>query len=74
MKNKLLLSSIRKIKSSYKRFISLMFLSILGVGFYVGIKASAPNMIITLDNYLDAQNMHDIDKRYYNKNESSLIA
>ncbi len=61
MKNKLLLSSIRKIKSSYKRFISLMFLSILGVGFYVGIKASAPNMIITLDNYLDAQNMHDIE-------------
>ena len=61
MKNKLLLSSIRKIKSSYKRFLSLMFLSLLGVGFYVGIKASAPNMVITLDNYLDAQNMHDIE-------------
>ena len=61
MKNKLLLSSVRKIKSSYKRFLSLMFLSLLGVGFYVGIKASAPNMVITLDNYLDAQNMHDIE-------------
>lgn len=61
MKNKLLLSSIRKIKSSYKRFLSLMFLSILGVGFFVGIKATAPNMIITLDNYLDKQKMHDIE-------------
>lgn len=61
MKNKLLLSSVRKIKSSYKRFISLMFLSILGVGFFVGLKATAPNMIITLDNYLDSRNMHDIE-------------
>lgn len=61
MKNKLLLSSFRKIKSSYKRFLSLMFLALLGVGFYVGIKATAPNMVITLDNYLDSQNVHDIE-------------
>lgn len=61
MKNKLLISSIRKIKSSYKRFISLLFMALLGVGFFVGIKASGPDMLKTLDNYLDEYNVYDIE-------------
>ena len=46
MKNKLLVSNLRKIGSSYKRFLSLFFLSLLGVGFFVGIKSAAPDMKI----------------------------
>lgn len=61
MKNKLLTSSIRRIKSSYKRFISLLFMSLLGVGFFVGIKAAGPDMLKTLDSYLDKYNVYDIE-------------
>ena len=61
MKNKLLISNLRKIKSSYKRFISLMCMALLGVGFYAGIKATSPNMLKTLDNYLDEQNVYDLE-------------
>lgn len=61
MKNKLLTSSIRRIKSSYKRFISLLFMALLGVGFFVGIKASGPDMLKTLDSYLDEYNVYDIE-------------
>ncbi len=61
MKNKLLVSNIRKISSSYRRFLSLLFLSLLGVGFFVGIKASAPDMNITIDKYLDSVNFYDLE-------------
>ena len=61
MKNKLLVSNLRKIGSSYKRFLSLFFLSLLGVGFFVGIKSAAPDMKITLDKYLDSVNYYDIE-------------
>ena len=60
MKNKLLLSNIRAIKSSYKTFISLMCISLLGVGFFVGIKTTAPDMIYTFDNYYDDLNVYDV--------------
>ena len=60
MKNKLLLSNIRAIKSSYKTFISLMCISLLGVGFFVGIKTTAPDMIYTFDKYYDDLNVYDV--------------
>ncbi len=61
MKNALLISNIRRIKSSKKRFLSLLLMSLLGVGFFVGIKATSPDMLNTLDNYLDEQNVYDIE-------------
>lgn len=61
MKNKLLLSSIRRIITSYKRFISLSCMALLGVGFYAGIKACSPDMLKTIDNYLNSQNVYDIE-------------
>ena len=60
MKNKLLLSNLRAIKSSYKTFISLMCISLLGVGFFVGIKTTAPDMIYTFDKYYDDLNVYDV--------------
>ena len=61
MKNKLLISGIRKILSSRRKFISLLCLALLGVGFYGGIKATSPDMQKTLDNYLDEQHFYDIE-------------
>ena len=60
MKNKLLLSNLREIKSSFKRFISLVIISLLGVGFFVGIKVSSVDMLESLDSYLDDAKIYDI--------------
>ena len=52
MKNMLFVNTIRKIKDTHKKFISLMCMSLLGVGFFVGIKSSSPNMLDTINTYL----------------------
>ena len=51
MKNKLLKHIFMKIKDNYKRFLSLLCMALLGVGFYAGIQAASPDMIKTLDNF-----------------------
>ncbi len=61
MKNKLIQHIFRKIKNNYKRFISLLCMSLLGVGFYAGIKATSPDMIKTLDTFFDSQEVYDIE-------------
>ena len=61
MKNKLFLSTIRTIRNTKKKFFSLLCLSLLGVGFFVGIKATSPDMIKTLDTYLDEASFYDIE-------------
>ena len=60
MKN-LWLSSLRKISSTKRKFLSLLCLALLGVGFYAGIKATSPDMTDTLDNYLKEQNAYDLE-------------
>ena len=61
MKNRLIQHIFRKIKNNYKRFISLLCMSLLGVGFYAGIKATSPDMLKTLDNFFDNQEVYDIE-------------
>ena len=60
-KNRILTSSYRKIKNNFKRFLSLLCMALLGVGFYAGIQAASPDMLNTLDSYLDTQNVYDIE-------------
>ena len=60
MKTALLKDSVREIKNTYKRFISILLMAFLGVGFFAGIRATSPDMIDTLDNYYDSQNVYDI--------------
>ncbi len=60
-KDKLLVSSIRKIKNTYRRFLSLLCMSLLGVGFFAGIKATSPDMLKSLDLFMDNQNVYDIE-------------
>ena len=61
MKKALLKDSIKEIKNTYKRFISILLMAFLGVGFFAGIRATSPDMIDTIDQYYDTQNVYDIE-------------
>lgn len=61
MKKSLLKDSIRQIKNTFKRFLSLVLIVLLGVGFFAGLKASSPDMKEAVDTYFDKQNMMDIE-------------
>lgn len=61
MKNKLLKHIFMKIKDNYKRFLSLLCMALLGVGFYAGIQAASPNILKTLDTFYDENNVYDIE-------------
>lgn len=59
-KNKINVSCIREIKHSFKRFLSLLVMSLLGVATFVGIKMAAPDMMKSIDKYYDNSNLYDI--------------
>lgn len=48
------------IYKSKKRFLSILIIVLLGVGFYSGIKATSPNMQNSLNNYLQDTNFYDL--------------
>ena len=60
MKNRINTTCFREIKSSFKRFLSLLVMSFLGVGVFVGITMAAPCMMASLDDYYDESNYYDI--------------
>lgn len=60
MKSVLLKDTVKEIKNTFKRFLSILLVVLLGVGFFAGIKATSPDMKITLDKYFDDQNVMDI--------------
>lgn len=60
MKKALLKNSVKEIKNSYKRFISILLMAFLGVGFFAGLRATSPDMLKTIDNYYKEQNVYDI--------------
>ncbi len=60
MKSKLLKNSIKEIKGTFRRFVSIFLMSFLGVGFFAGLVASGPDMKETLDKYYDNHKTFDI--------------
>lgn len=52
--------SIIEIKNTFKRFFTLIILALLGIGFFVGIKALGGDIKDTVAMYLNEQNMYDI--------------
>ncbi|MDO4283659.1 MAG: FtsX-like permease family protein [Clostridia bacterium] len=50
---------IMEIKHTYKRFISILLIILLGSGFFAGIKSVSPDMKIAADNYLDESEFMD---------------
>ena len=53
--------SLKEIKNSFKRFISILLIVLLGVGFFAGIKATSPDMQETLNKYYEYNNVFDVE-------------
>lgn len=60
MKKALMKDNIKEIKNTYKRFLSILLMAFLGVGFFAGIQATSPDMVNTIDKYYKDQNVYDI--------------
>ena len=61
MSKALLKNTLREIKNTKARFISIMMIIALGVGFFVGVKATAPSMYLTANNYFSRQDLMDLE-------------
>lgn len=51
--------TLRQITKSPGRYLSILLIVALGVGFFAGIKATAPDMKITADKYFDDYRLMD---------------
>ena len=60
MKSALLKDSIKEIKNTYKRFLSILVMAFLGVGFFAGMRATSPDMVDTIDQYYKESQVYDI--------------
>ena len=59
MQKSLLKSSLREIKGSFGRYIAIMAIVALGVGFFAGLLVSEEAMLTTGDQYLEKQGYYD---------------
>lgn len=59
MTKTLIKNTFREIKNTKARFISIMAIIALGVGFFAGIKATSPSMYNLAENYYAEQNLMD---------------
>ena len=58
--NRLTLTALRRsIRLSLGRFLAILAITALGVGFFAGIKSSQPDMLFTVDRYFREQHMYD---------------
>ncbi|MBR0062719.1 MAG: hypothetical protein IJP67_00975, partial [Oscillospiraceae bacterium] len=60
MKKALAKSSLREIRSTLSRFLSIFGIVAVGVGFFAGVKAGAPDMRNTMDEYIDRTKLMDL--------------
>ena len=60
MKKALAKSSFREIRATLSRFLSIFGIVALGVGFFAGVKAAAPDMRNTVDEYIDGAKLMDL--------------
>ncbi len=58
-KNRLFTDAVREIKNTFSRFLSILVLSGLAVAFLAGLRAAAPDMEYTADNYFDESHFMD---------------
>ena len=60
MKKALFTDTLREIKRSVGRYISILAIIALGCGFFSGVKATMPDMIDTADEMFDRQHLMDL--------------
>ncbi len=58
-KNRLLTDAVREVRHTFSRFLSILVLAALAVAFLSGLRAAAPDMKYTADNYYDRTNLMD---------------
>ncbi len=58
-KNRLTTDAVREIRHTFSRFLSILVLSALAVAFLSGLRATAPDMKFTADNYYDRTSLMD---------------
>lgn len=51
----------REIRDTWKRFLSIALMALLGAGFFAGINAASVDMQLSCDRYLDDQNCFDLE-------------
>lgn len=60
MKSMLKRTTLREIKSSLGRYMAILAIVALGVGFFSGLKMTKPYMINTADTYIKDMNLYDL--------------
>jgi len=60
LKNALIKDTLREIKHSFGRFLSIFLIVALGCGFFSGIKATMPDMVSTAQTYFKENNLMDM--------------
>jgi len=60
-KGALIKDTFREIARSRERFISIFLITFLSVGFFVGVKATAPSMRATAENYFNSASLMDLE-------------
>ena len=59
MKNAMVKTTLREIKGSFGRWVAIMSIIALGVGFFSGLKVCKNDFIETGDKYLKEHNLYD---------------
>lgn len=59
MSGAMIKTTIREIKGSFGRYLAILSIVMLGVGFFAGLKVTKPAMIATEQDYLSAQSFYD---------------
>lgn len=60
MKKALKKDTVKEIRNTFKRFLSILLMAFLGVGFFAGIKATSPDMVETIDAFYREQRVNDL--------------
>ena len=58
-KNRLTTDALREVRNTFSRFLSILVLSALAVAFLAGLRATAPDMKYTADQYYDRTHLMD---------------
>ena len=58
-KNRLTTDAVREVRFTFNRFLSILVLAALAVAFLAGLRAAAPDMQYTADNYYDRTHLMD---------------
>lgn len=60
MRIMLLKNAVIKVRKSFGRFLSLLIIVAVGVGFFSGIRASAPDITASMEDYYREMNLFDL--------------